>query len=110
MHSAHHLEPPPVFLAIDEVLLGVEYSTPFTIEQRQGLHVMSLVQRSSLAVEFVKSHFLCTKSIPSGMRSYECKISLESKGVFREVDSLKIENLGREFKSQLCGHSPQTKP
>ena len=35
MHSAHHLEPPPVHLATDEVLLGVEYSTPSTVEPRQ---------------------------------------------------------------------------
>jgi len=34
MHPPHHIEPPPIRLAIDEVLLNVEYSTLSTIEPR----------------------------------------------------------------------------
>lgn len=35
VHPAHHIELPPIYLAIDEALLGAEYSTPSTIEPRQ---------------------------------------------------------------------------
>jgi hypothetical protein len=50
MHSAHHLEPPPVHLATDEVLLGVEYSTPSTIEPRQGQCMLLNVMKATSAL------------------------------------------------------------
>jgi len=40
MHPTHHIEPPPIYLAIDEVLLDVKYSTKSTIEHATKCYVI----------------------------------------------------------------------